>query len=146
MKTWLVFALLSMFCWGSYIVVAKVATVEKYCALGPKWSAILMMGGIAIVMAIYLSFSKGVKPTLTLPATIAGMSQGILWAMGMVFSLLAFEAGADVSRAVPIFNCNTLVAVLLGIMVLKEIPDATGIVRIAIGSAMVILGGVLVAR
>ena len=146
MKTWLVYALLAMMCWGSYIVVAKVATVEKYCALGPKWSAILMMCGIAIVMMIYLAFSKGVKPALTLPSTIAGMSQGVLWAMGMVFSLLAFQAGADVSRAVPIFNCNTLVAVLLGIIVLKEIPDAVGIVKIAIGSVMVILGGVLVAR
>jgi uncharacterized membrane protein len=146
MKTWLVYALLAMVCWGSYIVVAKVATVEKYCALGPKWSAILMMGGIIVVMVIYLSLSKGVKPALTLPSTIAGMSQGVLWAMGMVFSLLAFQAGADVSRVVPIFNCNTLVAVLLGIMVLKEIPDTAGIVRIAIGSVMIILGGVLVAR
>jgi glucose uptake protein GlcU len=146
MKTWLAFALLSMVCWGSYIVVARVATVEKYCALGPKWSAIMMMCGIAIVMAIYLAFSKGAKPTITLPSAAAGMSQGVLWAMGMVFSLLAFQAGADVSRAVPIFNCNTLVAVLLGILVLKEIPDAAGIVRIAIGSAMIIAGGVLVAR
>jgi uncharacterized membrane protein len=146
MKTWLIYALLSMICWGSYIVIAKVATVEKYCALGPKWSAILMMGGVAIVMAIYLAFSKGTRPTINLSSAAAGMSQGILWAMGMVFSLLAFQAGADVSRAVPIFNCNTLVAVLLGILVLKEIPDAAGIVRIAIGSVMVILGGVLVAR
>jgi transporter family protein len=146
MKTWLIYALLSMVCWGSYIVIAKVATVEKYCALGPKWSAILMMGGVAIVMAIYLAFSKGTRPTINLSSAAAGMSQGILWAMGMVFSLLAFQAGADVSRAVPIFNCNTLVAVLLGILVLKEIPDAAGIVRIAIGSVMVILGGVLVAR
>jgi glucose uptake protein GlcU len=146
MKMWIVFSLLAMVCWGSYIVVAKVATVEKYCALGPKWSAILMMGGIAVVMAIYLAFSKGTRPTLTVPSMIAGVSQGVLWTMGMVFSLLAFEAGADVSRAVPIFNCNTLVAVLLGIMVLKEIPDSAGIVRIVIGSAMVILGGVLVAR
>jgi len=146
MKTWLVFALLSMVCWGCYIVVAKVATAEKYCGLGPKWSALLMLGGIIAVIGIYWAFSKGAKPEITAPSAIAGVSQGVLWALGMVFSLFAFEAGADVARVVPIFNCNTLVAVLLGIMVLKEIPDMAGVVRILIGSLFIVLGGVLVAR
>ncbi len=146
MKTWLVFSLLAMVCWGCYIVVAKVATSEKYCALGPKWSALLMLGGIIAVVGIYLVFSKGAKPEITAPSAIAGVSQGVLWALGMIFSLFAFRAGADVARAVPIFNCNTLVAVLLGIMVLKEIPNMAGIVRIIIGSLLIVCGGALVAK
>ncbi|MDD5326292.1 MAG: EamA family transporter [Phycisphaerae bacterium] len=146
MKTWLIFALLAMVCWGSYIVVAKVATVDKYCGLGPKWSAILMLIGIIIVVGIYGIFSKDPKPTITAPSAAAGVSQGILWAMGMVFSLFAFKAGADVSCAVPIFNCNTLVAVLLGIMILREVPDLAGAMRIVIGSLLIVSGGVLVAR
>ncbi|MGA2092249.1 MAG: hypothetical protein ABSH16_02425 [Sedimentisphaerales bacterium] len=64
----------------------------------------------------------------------------------MVFSLLAFQAGADVSRAVPIFNCNTLVAVLVGILVLQEVPNFAGAVKLLIGSALIIAGGILVAR
>jgi glucose uptake protein GlcU len=146
MKTWVVFALLAMVCWGSYIVVAKVATSDKYYGLGPKWSALLMLGGIIIVVGTYWIFGKGPRPAITIPSAIAGVSQGVLWALGMLFSLFAFRAGADVARAVPIFNCNTLVAVLLGIMLLREIPNLAGVVKILIGSLLIVFGGVLVAR
>jgi uncharacterized membrane protein len=146
MKTWLVFSLLAMVCWGCYIVVAKVATSDKYCGLGPKWSALLMVGGIIFVVGIYWVIGKGPKPVITVPSAIAGVSQGVLWALGMLFSLFAFRAGADVSRVVPIFNCNTLVAVLLGIMVLHEVPNLAGAMRILIGSLLIVFGGIIVAR
>jgi len=146
MKTWIIFALLAMVCWGSYIVLAKVATSEKYCGLGPRWASLLMLVGIIVVIGIYLMFSREARPDITMPSVIAGVSQGMLWAMGMLFSLLAFGAGADVARAVPIFNCNTLIAVLLGIMVLREVPDTAGIVRILAGALMIVGGGILVAR
>jgi uncharacterized membrane protein len=146
MKTWLVFALLSMICWGSYIVVAKVATSAKYCGLGPRWSALLMVCGIIFVIGMYLAFSKGPRPAITVFSATAGVSQGALWALGMVFSLLAINAGGNISRLVPIFNCNTLIAVLLGIMVLHEMPDFAGVVKLLIGSVLIVAGGILVAR
>jgi transporter family protein len=146
MKTWLVYSLLAMVCWGCYIVVAKVATSDKYCGLGPRWSALLMVCGIIFVIGMYAAFSKGPKPVITAFSATAGVSQGVLWALGMVFSLLAISAGGDISRLVPIFNCNTLIAVLLGIMVLQEIPDFAGMVKIIIGSLLIVAGGILVAR
>jgi uncharacterized membrane protein len=146
MKTWMVFSLLAMVCWGCYIVVAKVATSDKYCGLGPRWSAMLMVCGIIFVIGMYVAFSKGPKPEITALGATAGISQGVLWALGMVFSLLAISAGGDISRLVPIFNCNTLIAVLLGIMVLREIPDLAGVVKIIIGSLLIVVGGIIVAR
>jgi uncharacterized membrane protein len=47
---------------------------------------------------------------------------------------------------VPIYNCNTLIAVLLGIMVLQETPNFAEAVRLIIGSVLIVAGGVLVAR
>jgi len=38
------------------------------------------------------------------------------------------------------------VAVLLGIMVLHEVPNLAGAVRILIGSLLIVSGGILVAR
>jgi uncharacterized membrane protein len=146
MKMWLVFALLSMVCWGSYIVVAKVTTSAKYCGLGPRWAMILMFVGIIAVFGIYTAMSKEAKPAITTGAAAAGISTGVLWALGMIFSFLAFRTGADVSRLVPIYNCNTLIAVLLGIMVLHEMPNFAGVVKLLIGSVLIVLGGVLVAR
>jgi uncharacterized membrane protein len=146
MKTWLVFALLSMVCWGSYIVVAKVATSAKYCGLGPRWAMILMFVGIIVVFGIYTAMSKEARPAISAGSATAGILTGVLWALGMVFSFLAFRTGADVSRLVPIYNCNTLIAVLLGIMVLHEMPNFAGVVKLLIGSVLIVLGGVLVAR
>jgi len=146
MKTWLVYSLLAMVCWGCYIVMAKVATSDKYCGLGPRWSAMLMVCGILVVIGMYAALSKGAKPAITAFGATAGISQGVLWALGMVFSLLAFSSGGDVSRVVPIFNCNTLIAVILGIMVLREAPDWAGAVKLIIGSLLIVFGGILVAR
>jgi len=146
MKTWMAYSLLAMVCWGCYIVVAKVATSDKYCGLGPRWSAMLMVGGIIFVIGMYVAFSKGPRPAITALGATAGVSQGVLWALGMVFSLLAINAGGDISRLVPIFNCNTLIAVILGIMVLREIPDLAGVVKIVVGSLLIVVGGIIVAR
>ncbi len=143
---WLVLSLLSMVCWGSYIVVAKVATSAKYCGLGPRWAAILMFVGIIIVFAVYAALSKEAKPEITAGSAVAGISTGVLWALGMVFSFLAIGTGADVSRLVPIYNCNTLIAVLAGIMILHEMPDFAGAVKLLAGSVLIVLGGILVAR
>ncbi len=146
MKTWLVFALLSMICWGSYIVVAKVATSAKYCGLGPRWASILMIVGIIAVFGIYAAMSKEARPVISAGSAAAGILTGVLWALGMVFSFLAIGTGADISRLVPIYNCNTMIAVLLGIIVLHEMPNFAGAVKLIIGSVLIVIGGILVAR
>jgi uncharacterized membrane protein len=146
MKTWLVYALLATFSWGTYIVVAKIATSSKYCGLEPKWSAILMWVGIGTVFVLYWLLSGGEKVKLNLPSIAAGVSSGGLWALGMLFSLCAIKAGADVARLAPIYNSNTLVAVLLGIVLLHEVRDTSGIFKVAIGSVLILFGGILVTR
>ena len=146
MKTWLLYALLATFSWGTYIVVAKIATSSKYCGLEPKWSAILMWAGIGTVFVLYWLLSGGDKPSLNLGSVVAGVSSGGLWALGMLFSLCAIKAGADVARLAPIYNSNTLVAVLLGIVLLHEVRDASGILKVLIGSVLIVIGGILVTR
>ena len=146
MKTWLLYALLATFSWGTYIVVAKIATSSKYYGLEPKWSAILMWAGIGIVFVLYWLLSGGGKLNLNLPAIAAGVSSGGLWALGMLFSLCAIKAGADVARLAPIYNSNTLVAVVLGIVLLHEVRDGAGILKVVIGSVLIVLGGILVTR
>lgn len=146
MKSWIVYSLLAMVAWGSYIVVAKVATAEKYCGLSPRFAAMLMYAGIGLAFVFYWLSSSSEGRGLTAGSTIAGVSAGLLWGLGMMFSLRAIEAGADVARLAPIYNCNTLVAVLLGILVLREIGDASQIIRVLAGSVLIVIGGVLVAH
>jgi uncharacterized membrane protein len=145
MRSWVAYSLLAMLAWGSYIVVAKIATAEKYCGLSPRLSALLMYGGIGVAFMLYWLSASGQGRGLTPASTVAGLSAGFLWGLGMIFSLRAIEAGADVARLAPIYNCNTLVAVLLGILVLREIGDASQILRVVSGSVLIVLGGILVA-
>lgn len=146
MRIWLVYALLSMFAWGSYIIAAKVTTSSKFFGLSPRISSMLMFAGIGITFLFYWILSGREGKSLSVGGTAAGISTGVLWGLGMLFSFLAIETGADVSRLVPIYNCNTLVAVLLGILLLREVVEAPQMIRILVGSVLIIIGGVLVSR
>ncbi len=146
MKPWFIYSLLSMTAWGSYIVAAKITTAPKYYGLSPRLSSMLMFGGISLTFFFYWLWPSSEGNRLTAGGTVSGISTGVLWGLGMLFSFLAIQTGADVSRLVPIYNCNTLIAVLLGILILREIGDPSQIIRILLGSVLIVAGGVLVTR
>ncbi len=145
-RTQLIYALLATVCWGSYIVVAKVASSEKYCGVPARWTTLLMGLGIVAAFAWYWLSSDKVPFRPNLPSVAAGVGAGLLWAMGMVFALLALRGGADVARLVPLYNANTFVALVLAVVLLREVPGGREIVRVALGSVLVVAGGLLVAR
>jgi uncharacterized membrane protein len=145
-RTQLTYAILATICWGCYIVVAKVASSEKYCNVPPRWTTALMGLGILAVFACYWRFSASAPLRANLPSIAAGIGAGLLWATGMVFALLALRGGADVARLVPLYNANTLVALALAFIVLREIPHAGEIIKLSCGSALILLGAILVAR
>jgi len=145
-RTQLTYAILATVCWGSYIVAAKVASSAKYCNVPPRWTTLLMSLGILIVFAFYWCFSAGVPFRPSVLSMAASVGAGLLWAMGMVLALLALRGGAEVARLVPLYNANTLVALVLAITVLREIPDARDILKVSLGSVLVLIGGLLVAR
>jgi uncharacterized membrane protein len=66
--------------------------------------------------------------------------------MGMIFAFLALRGGADVARLVPLYNANTLIALLLAITLLHEIPQSRELIKLTTGSALIILGAILVVR
>jgi transporter family protein len=142
---WLIYAILAAIFWGSYIIASKVATSPKYFGINQNVAGLLMLLGIAIVFIVNFIFGHNLKMPQNKSAIFFGILAGILWAMGMVASLKALKIGADVSRLVPIFNTNTLIAVLLGIILLGEIPKAAAMVKVIIGAILIVLGSILVA-
>ncbi len=142
----LTYAIMATICWGCYIVVAKVASSEKYCGVPPRWATALMGLGIATVFACYWAFSGGARFRVGIPSAAAGVGAGALWALGMIFAVLALRGGVDVARLVPIYNANTVVALVLAVAILREVPHTGDLLRIVTGAALVIAGGVLVAR
>ena len=143
MPTWIIFGIIASLCWGSYIIASKVATSEKYFGINPAWAALFMLVGVAIVFIIG-AIKEGVPVPVSKPGIGFAILSGFLWGLGMYVSLKAISIGADVSKLTPLYNTNALVTVLLGIVLLHELPKAGDIVRVVIGAVLIIVGAILV--
>ncbi len=145
MENWLLFGLLAAVCYGSSALFAKVATSDKYYGVNQSLFMLLMLIGIAIVFIANSYLAKG---NLTLPsnplALGACVAAGILWALGMAFTVWALVGGADIARLTPIYNINTLIAVILGILVLGELPSSPDKLKVLTGALMIVIGSILV--
>jgi len=144
MQTWLIYGILAAILWGSYIVAAKVATSQKYFGVNPSYVSLFMLIGIAIVFIGSVIYEgKFVMPQSNIGIGL-GILAGALWALGLVVSLKALTIGADVAKLTPIYNTNTLVAVLLGIVLLNEVPLSGDRVKVIIGAILIVIGAILV--
>ena len=173
MPTWLLYGLLASLSWGTYAVVARVVISEKYFGIQPTAASLMMLGGITFVFMLYflirqemlsiLAKSGGILLIIGVlgyilfllkqsgvaisPATVGlGILQGVLWASGMIFSFLALALGAEVAKLVPIYNTNTLIAVTLGLILLREIPAPDERLKVIIGAILIVIGGILISR
>lgn len=70
----------------------------------------------------------------------------LMFALGSIFIALGYRRGANTSQFVALFNTNTLIATILGLILLKEAMhfSSVGIVKLILGGIFVIVGGVLV--
>jgi len=171
MPTWLIYGLLASLCWGICAVVSKVVISEKYLGIQPSGASLLMLGGITIMFMLYFLSRQGMlsvslklvglfliaavlgymiyalKQTgveISLSTVGFGLLQGVLWASGMIFAFLAFSAGAEAAKLVPIYNTNTLIAIILGMLLLREVPDER--LQVVVGAILIIIGGILVSK
>ena len=115
-------------------------------SLGISLSAYLVATGIGIVIVgigFYMfdnSFDFSIKSGLY--ACAFGLTWGI--ASGLVaYTLLNFEI--PISQLVPLYNMNTLVAVILALVIFSEWKDLHTI-KLLSGSALIVAGAVLVAN
>lgn len=169
MDSWILYSLTAALSWGTYSIIARIVTSEKYFHIEPQAAAILMMVGICSVFITYFlmyfpqttislrlasilvicaviayTFILMNSLHLSLPIIATGILQGILWAVGMVAVYLALSTGTPVGKIATIYNLNLLVTILLGFLMLHEVPSGTEQVKLLIGGGLVVLGAVLV--
>jgi len=142
MENWLIYGLIASFCFGINAVIYKVAATKGQ-GLNPY------LGGFFIGIGVFLFFFimyliKAPKFVPNWSGLILASVAGILWAIGFFAIILAIANKGDISRLAPIYNTNTLIAVLLGIIFLKEIPSGTAIFKVISGSVLIVVGAVLV--
>ncbi len=143
MESWLLYAILTSLSWGGYIILMKIATSEKYYGLNPAYVLLFMLVGIAVLFVGNFLLSEPSLPT-SKGAVMISIAAGALWAFGIWASLRAISGGAEIAKLAPIYNTNTLIAVLLGIVFLHELPASSELLRVLLGAVLIVLGSVLV--
>lgn len=173
MSNWLIYGFASSFLWGTYTIFSKIVTSEKYLKIDSANASLLMLVGISLVFLSFFIFKdnnlsllikflgialifliiayvifalKGNGFIFSFSSISFGTLQGIFWALGMIFTFLAFSSGVEAAKLVPIYNTNTLIAVFLGIVFLHELPLPDDRIKVVTGSLMIIIGSILVSK
>jgi len=127
--------------YGGSALFQKIST-----SLGISLSAYLVATGIGVAMVgigFYIfdnSFAFTIKSGLY--ACAFGVTWGIASAL-VAYTLLNFDV--PISQLVPLYNMNTLVAVILALIVFSEWKDLH-MIKLLSGSALIVVGAVLVAN
>ena len=134
MQNWVWYGIIAAFCFGIQTVIYKYAAQKGN--LSPYYSSFLVALGIVLLFKPGYSFDWKSNGLLFI--------SGLIWGIGFLAVAIAISQNADVARLAPIYNTNTLITVLLGILILKEVPDATHIFRVVSGAVMIVVGAILV--
>jgi uncharacterized membrane protein len=132
---------LPAFIYGGSAIFQKLSTT-----IGISISVYLIAVGIGVMMAGVGFYLIDNTTVFSLKAgSYAGMF-GLTWgiASGLVaYSLLNFSV--PISQLVPLYNMNTLVAVLLALLIFSEWRDLNTIKLIS-GSVLIVIGAIFVAN
>ena len=140
MENWIYYGLFAALVFGINTVMYKVA--QQKGNFSPYYGSFLMGLGIVIVFAVFMFFKRDFVFEWKYSSLAIGA--GMLWALGFLAVAIAISQKADISRLAPVYNTNTLVAVVLGIIFLKEIPDFSQMWRVILGAAFIVGGAILV--
>ena len=132
---------LPAFIYGGSAIFQKLST-----NVGISISTYLVAVGIGVVVAgLGFHFFGNSVPFSIKASSYAGLF-GLTWgiASGLVaYSLLHFDI--PISQLVPLYNMNTLIAVLLALLIFSEWKDLNTIKLLA-GSALIVMGAIFVAN
>lgn len=124
--------------YGFYNIVQKASSQHK---ISPGMYLIVVgLCAITIGVAYCLIFKEyTISPASGLFATL----NGVVWGVATCLIALAYSHfKMPVSKLVPIFNTNTLVAVILGLIIFSEWKTVNS-PKVIIGAILVIIGGTL---
>lgn len=104
----------------------------------------LALVGLAVLIGSSLCFLFIPDRAINLRSASYALISGFSWVAGTGLVALALSKyAAPISKIVPLYNMNTLIAVLIGLWIFSEWVGVN-VVRLTIGAALVIIGGIIV--
>jgi len=125
-------------------VLVKLAVGKEYFGLEPSRANLFVGLGILMTMIVNDRFAPIPFTGNKLPVYALSFAVGVVWALGNIFAFRAVGVGGKMSQVVPIYNTNTLIAVFLVIVLLKEIPTGMDLWRVIAGAILITIGAILV--
>ena len=151
MKPWIMPALMAALAYGTYMIPLKAALAGRSGGTISTVPANVLAGislGILAVSALFLAFARGSVPARigTDPTSLGmGALAGSIWAVAIILVIhLLKDPNVSLSRVSPLFNANVLVPVLMGIFVFKEVPAGAAMVKVILGTFMILAGSYVV--
>ena len=140
MPNWIAYGLIATVFFALNTILYKAA--QQKGNFSPNYGILMFSVGIIIVAGVFFLF----KPSFEFEWKSSGLAiiAGAVWAIGMIAVVIAISQKADVARLAPIYNINTILAVLMGIIFLKEIPDTSQMFRVIAGAILIVVGAILV--
>lgn len=129
------------------LVLGMFGVMQKTCmraglGIGPFF--VIVGGTITVFGLIYCLVTA--DRAISALSSLYGVATGVLWAVGTALIVLAVTRfGASISQLAPLYNMNTLVVVVLGLLVFSEWKQVQP-VPLLIGAGLIVFGAVLVAR
>lgn len=128
-------------CYGLTGVFAKPATAA---GIGVGWY-VTIVGAAILFTGLVIQLAQG-GGAVTLRGGAYATLAGVSWAIGtalVAFALLRYDAA--LSRIVPLYNLNTLVAVVISLTVFAEWREVD-VLKLLGGAVLITAGGALVAN
>ena len=123
---------------GVYSILQKISTKQ---GIGPGMLMVVMGFNIMIVGLVYCFLSK--EYSISIRSGLTASLTGIVWGIATVLIAVALSKyNVAISKLVPLFNMNTLVAVCLGLLVFSEWKNVH-VLQLALASVLIVIGGIL---
>lgn len=123
---------------GLYSVLQKASTKQ---GISPGMLMVIMGINIIIVGLVYCFISK--EYSISIRSGLLASLTGVVWGIATVLIAIALSKyNVAISKLVPLFNMNTLVAVCLGLWAFNEWKNIS-VMQLVVASALIIIGGIL---
>ncbi|MBI3034177.1 EamA family transporter [Candidatus Woesearchaeota archaeon] len=140
MELWIIYSLIAAVAFGASVIVYKLG----FRGNPSPFLAELLFG--AGIIAVFLIAWLMNKPDFSVPfgSGLLLVIAGIIWAAGYLMITLGVARNFEISKMSLIYNLNFIIAVLLGILVLKELQSTRELIRTLLGAAVMIVGILIV--
>ncbi|MBS3114178.1 EamA family transporter [Candidatus Woesearchaeota archaeon] len=140
MPNWIVYGIIASVFFALNTILYKVAAQKGN--FSPYYGSFMFGLGVVLIFGLFLLFKPSFE--FELKSSSLALIAGMIWGLGFLAIAVAIAQKADIARLAPIYNTNTILAVLMAIIFLKEIPDVSQVYRIIAGAVLIVIGAILV--